>query len=310
MRQTIRAASIGLIATPSATSCERDTCVAVRGTPSALRESGHVSHAGIDEKLRNFLPLAQVPETAGPSACDADDDTKARMFLADQLCWWDGRRWIRRSSRSHRPADPAGTVPAVSRARRRSRRRIRASARPRASSTSSRRGSDCRPGSPNARCTPGTFSSCRSTPIISLTPRLVPNASSPTAIAVRRRCGSSPRTRCSSSVRSHRAATSRPFSISSTIGVSLRSPYFGSEVVADRRVADERAVDARRCREDFAGRQIGPVARADEAARLDPRQRRVEGRGERGAGVRPHLSTVRACCIRRSSRSHSRSTIM
>src|SRR5207248_8929772 len=42
------------------------------------------------------------------------------------------------------------------------------------------------------------------------------------------------------------------------------------EVVARGAIADEHAVDARRGGEDLAGRQVRPVARADEPAGLDP----------------------------------------
>ena len=69
---------------------------------------------------------------------------------------------------------------------------------------------------------------------------------------------------------------------------------FRSEVVARRGVADERAVDGRRRREDLARRQIRPVARADEPARLDPGERRIERRSERGPFGRFHAEAAGA----------------
>src|SRR6267378_5090404 len=65
---------------------------------------------------------------------------------------------------------------------------------------------------------------------------------------------------------------------------ALQVAIFAAEVVAGGGVADEGAVDGGRRGEDFAGGKIGPVARTDEAAGLDPVQAAIEMGGEFCAG--------------------------
>ncbi len=71
-------------------------------------------------------------------------------------------------------------------------------------------------------------------------------------------------------------------------GRSFEAAVLRVEVVAGRAVADERPVYGRRCGEHLARRQVRPVAGIDEAARLDPRERPIECRGEVGAGRGTH----------------------
>src|SRR5439155_18458878 len=64
----------------------------------------------------------------------------------------------------------------------------------------------------------------------------------------------------------------------------LQVAVLSAEVVACAGVADERAVDGRRRSKNFSGGKIRPIARADEAAGLDPIEAAVEVCGERRAG--------------------------
>ena len=56
----------------------------------------------------------------------------------------------------------------------------------------------------------------------------------------------------------------------------LQVAVFAVEVIAGGGIADEGAVDCGGSGEDFAGGEIGPVARADEAAGLDPVEAAIE----------------------------------
>src|ERR1700688_3574117 len=58
------------------------------------------------------------------------------------------------------------------------------------------------------------------------------------------------------------------------------------EVIASAGIADEGAVHSGRSREHFTSGKIGPVARTDESAGLDPIEAAIEMGGEFGACVR------------------------
>ena len=60
----------------------------------------------------------------------------------------------------------------------------------------------------------------------------------------------------------------------------LQIAIFAVEVVAGGGIADKGAVDGRGRRENLAGRKIGPIARTDQAAGLDPVKPAVEVRGD------------------------------
>ena len=65
-------------------------------------------------------------------------------------------------------------------------------------------------------------------------------------------------------------------------------------MIASRGIADESAVDGCGSREHFAGRQVGPVARADEAAGFHPVEAAIEMGGERRAASVLTVSVSRA----------------
>ena len=113
----------------------------------------------------------------------------------------------------------------------------------------------------------------------SWTAMLVPMANSPTrlefsSVAVYARKSST------------RAATSHSTSDDAAVldrdreRVVLQIAVAGAEIVADDAVGDVDAVDARRRGQDLAAREVAPLGGRDDAGRLEPLDRRVEGRLE------------------------------
>ena len=151
-----------------------------------------------------------------------------------------------------------------------------------------------RPGARQAPSRPGA--GCRSS---RAAPRLVPNASSPTRSLL-----ASVWQYSRSRARDRRGAARRDQSAAADLEHqrgAIEDAVFAVEVVAGGPVAHEHAVHRTRRGEGFAGRQVRPVARVDEAAGLDPGQR-----PGRTCAVKSVPAAVRTVSIRAVRiRSHS-----
>ena len=152
-------------------------------------------------------------------------------------------------------------------------------------------------------CTPGNFSSCSSTPIISDKPEVGAEGQFADAVAVFVGVAIVPEFLFEVFPRRNPPSTRRAPLISSVERRALQVAILAVEMIARGGVADERAVHRGGSGENFARREIRPVARADQAAGFYPVEAGIEMRGEGSAGFGFHGERFGCdACVREACR--------